>query len=41
MIEAFRGGRSNAGIAYFLFPQYVAATAVMHWIAARFVDSRK
>lgn len=36
LVEASRGNRSTAGILYFIFPQFIAATATMHWIAARF-----
>lgn len=35
LIEAFRGGRSLAGSFYFIFPQYISALVVMHWIAAQ------
>lgn len=33
---SFKGGRTVAGQFYFIFPQYVTALVVMHWIAARF-----
>ena len=36
MVLAFRGGRSNVGMLYFIFPQYVSALVVMHWLASRF-----
>lgn len=38
LLLAFRGGRSPAGVAYFLFPQYICALVVMHWIAAQFSE---
>ncbi len=34
-----KGGRTPAGIFYFLFPQYVSALVLMHWIASRFTKS--
>ena len=36
MVLALRGGRTNAGVVYFLFPQYISALVVMHWVASRF-----
>ena len=37
-IEANRSGRTYAGMAYFLLPQYVSSLVVMHWIASRFSE---
>lgn len=33
---SFKGGRTYVGQLYFIFPQYVSALVVMHWIAAKF-----
>ena len=40
MYLSFKGGRTYVGQLYFVFPQYVAALVVMHWIAARFVKNK-
>lgn len=36
LVESTRGGRTQLGMVYFLFPQLVSALVVMHWLAARF-----
>lgn len=33
---SFKGGRTPAGQLYFIFPQYISAVVVIHWIASRF-----
>jgi hypothetical protein len=33
---SFKGGRTYAGQFYFIFPQYICALIVMHWLASRF-----
>ena len=30
-----KGGRTYVGMVYFIFPQYVSALVVMHWLASK------